>query len=166
VLIHNMLGNGDRDYRVRLKMQKPVIGIGAPVHLFLPGAASLLGAEAILPEHADVANAVGAVTSQVKVCRQVKIRPSQAGGFLIEGLPGARRFLDFEEAMAQAEEGLIRMVRDIAQASGTTETSVEIEVDDHIHTTASGSQIFLRRTLSAELTGEPDHISYEEERAR
>jgi hypothetical protein len=38
-------------------------------------------------------------------------------------------------------------------------------VDDHIHTTASGSQIFLRRTLSAELKGEPNHISPEPKRA-
>ena len=108
VLIKNMLGSGNRDYSVRMRMHKPIIGIGAPVHLFLAEAASLLGAEAILPEHADVANAIGAVTSQVKVRRQVKIRPSQAGGFVIEGLPGAKRFLDFEEAMTQAEEGLTR----------------------------------------------------------
>ncbi len=84
---------------------------------------------------------------------------------VIEGLPGAQRFLDFEEAMTQAEEGLTRLVRELAVASGTSETAVEIDVDDHIHTTASGSQIFLRRTLSAELTGEPNHISSEPKRA-
>ncbi len=165
VLIKNMLGGGNRDYSVQMRMHKPIIGIGAPVHLFLAEAASLLGAEAILPEHADVANAIGAVTSRVKVRRQVKIRPSQAGGFVLEGLPGAKRFLDFEEAMTQAEEGLTRLVRELALASGTSETSVEVDVDDHIHTTASGSQIFLRRTLSAELTGEPDHVSSEPKRA-
>jgi N-methylhydantoinase A/oxoprolinase/acetone carboxylase beta subunit len=158
VLVGNMLGDGARDYRVQMKLHKPIVGIGAPVHLFLPKAAALLEAEPILPEHADVANAIGAVTSRVKVRRQVKIRPSQAGGFLIEGLPGAKRFLDFDEAVMQAEEGLAQLVREIAQASGTNETSVEMEVDDHIHTTASGSQIFLRRTISAELTGEPNHV--------
>jgi len=165
VLIKNMLGSGNHDYSVQMRMRKPIIGIGAPVHLFLAEAASLLGAEAILPDHAEVANAIGAVTSHVQVRRQVKIRPSQAGGFVIEGLPGAKRFLDFDEAMAQAEEGLTRLVRELAVASGTTETSVEIDVDDHIHTTASGSQIFLRRTLSAELTGEPNQISPEPKRA-
>jgi N-methylhydantoinase A/oxoprolinase/acetone carboxylase beta subunit len=161
VLIKNMLGSGNGEYSVKMRMHKPIIGIGAPVHLFLAEAASLLGAEAILPEHADVANAIGAVTSRVRVRRQVKIRPSQAGGFVLEGLPGAKRFLDFEEAMSQAEQGLTRLVRELALASGTSETSVEIDVDDHIHTTASGSRIFLRRTLSAELTGEPNHIFLE-----
>jgi N-methylhydantoinase A/oxoprolinase/acetone carboxylase beta subunit len=161
VLIRNMLGREDREYGLQMRMRKPIVGIGAPVHLFLPEAASLLGAEAILPEHADVANAIGAVTSRVKVRRQVKIRPSQAGGFLIEGLPGAKHFLDFEQAMVQAEEGLTRLVRELAVASGTGEKSVEIEVDDHIHATASGSQIFLCRTLSAELTGEPNHVSHQ-----
>ncbi len=159
VLIRNMLGGGSRDFGLQMRMHKPIVGIGAPVHLFLEKAASLLGARAILPEHADVANAIGAVTSRVMIRRQVKIRPSQSGGFLIEGLPGARRFLDFEEAMQEAEEGLLVLVRELARASGTSETAVEIDVDDHIHTAATGSRIFLRRTLSAELNGDPDHLA-------
>ena len=158
VLIRNMLGDGSRGYSLRMNLHKPVIGIGAPVHLFLAEAASLLGAEAVLPEHADVANAIGAVTSRVRVRRQVKIRPSQAGGFLIEGLPGAKRFLDLEEATIHARAGLMRLVRELAFAAGTGETSVEIDVDDHIYTTANGSPVFMSRTLSAELTGEPDRI--------
>jgi len=162
VLLDNLLGGGSRDYQVRMHLNRPIIGIGAPIHLFLPGVASLLGARPVLPEHADVANAIGAVTSRVKVRRQVRIRPSQAGGFLIEGLPGAKRFLDFEQATTHAEEGLARLVREIAQASGTAETSMQIDVEDHIHTTASGSRIFLRRTLSAELSGEPSRISPEQ----
>ncbi len=156
VLVGNILGRENPDYRLRMAMSRPVVGIGAPVHLFLGRAASLLGAEAILPEHADVANAIGAVTSRVKVRRQVRIRPGQAGGFVIEGLPGARHFTDLEEATGRAEQGLVRMVRESALASGTLETSVRIDRDDHIHTTASGSPVFLSRTLSGEITGEPD----------
>jgi hypothetical protein len=164
VLIGNMLGRRNRDYSLRMRMRRPIVGIGAPVHLFLAEAASLLGAEAILPEDADVANAIGAVTSPVKVKRQVKIRPSQAGGFVIEGLPGAKRYLDLEEAMEQAEEGLVRLVRELALASGTSETAVQMDVDDHIHTTAGGSPVFLCRTLVAELTGELDHIRSDQDR--
>jgi N-methylhydantoinase A/oxoprolinase/acetone carboxylase beta subunit len=165
VLIGNMLGSGNRDYSMDMKLHKPIVGIGAPVHLFLAEAASLLGAEAILPEHADVANAIGAITSQVRVRRQVKIRPTQAGGFVIEGLPGAKRFLDLEEATNRAEEGLARMVRKLARTSGTTESTMQMDVDDFIHTTASGSQVFLRRTITAELTGAPNCIPSEEEGA-
>lgn len=162
-LVGNLLGRTTRDFHLRMKMNRPIVGIGAPVHLFLGRAAALLGAEAVVPEHADVANAIGAVTSRVRVRRQVKIRPTQAGGFVMEGLPGARRFMDLEEATAQAEEALARMVRAIALASGTRETSVQIDVDDHIHTTANGSPIFLSRTLSAGLTGEPDRVCPPEE---
>jgi N-methylhydantoinase A/oxoprolinase/acetone carboxylase beta subunit len=165
VLIGNILGRRNRDYSMDMKLSKPIVGIGAPVHLFLSEAASLLGAEAILPEHADVANAIGAITSQVRVRRQVKIRPTQAGGFVIEGLPGAKRFLDLEEATSRAEEGLARMVRKLARTSGTTESTMQMDVDDFIHTTASGSQIFLRRTITAELTGAPNYVPSEEERA-
>jgi N-methylhydantoinase A/oxoprolinase/acetone carboxylase beta subunit len=156
-ITRNIFGNGCREYEIRLKMQKPIIGIGAPVHLFLPAAASLLGADPILPEHADVANAIGAITSQVVVRRRVEIRARQGGGFRIEGLPGADYFSDFKKAYAWAEKELTRIVREIAMDSGTTETAVEIHVEDRSHTMAKSKPINLGCGLLAELKGNPSY---------
>ncbi|MCF0142984.1 MAG: hypothetical protein HUJ75_06370, partial [Parasporobacterium sp.] len=44
----------------------PLIGIGAPTHVFLPRVAKLLGTRAITPEYAPVANALGAA-----VCKRI-----------------------------------------------------------------------------------------------
>ncbi len=52
-----------------------LIGIGGPIHLFLPEAAKALGAEYIIPECAAVANAVGAVTGQMVSSKCAEIRP-------------------------------------------------------------------------------------------
>lgn len=52
-----------------------LVGIGGPVHLFLPEAARALGAEYIIPECAAVANAVGAVTGQMISSKSAEIRP-------------------------------------------------------------------------------------------
>jgi N-methylhydantoinase A/oxoprolinase/acetone carboxylase beta subunit len=156
VLMANMFNGGSRDYRVRFKLNRPVIGIGAPIGYFLPRAADLLETEAILSEHADVANAIGAITSHIAVRRQVRIRPDQDGGFFIEGLAGNRRFHGFSEAEAHAKEALCGMVRDMARDAGTSETAVQVETEDRTASTAGGDDIFLERILTALLVGQPD----------
>ena len=52
----------------------------------------------LLPVNADVANAIGAITSNVLVKKQLRINASQEGGFLIDELAGARHFGKFEDA--------------------------------------------------------------------
>lgn len=51
------------------------IGIGGPVHIFLPEAAKALGAVCIIPECAAVANAVGAVTGKMVSTKSAEIHP-------------------------------------------------------------------------------------------
>jgi N-methylhydantoinase A/oxoprolinase/acetone carboxylase beta subunit len=157
VITGSMFGNGSAEYTIRLGMQKPIIGIGTPTYLFLPAAASLLGAEPVLPDHADVANAIGAITSKVVVRKRVQIRARQGGGFRIEGLPDATYFRNFDEAMSLAENELTRIVRDTALASGTDESAITIHAQDYIHTRANGNRTVLGCSLLAELKGEPSY---------
>jgi hypothetical protein len=158
-LVKNLLLGGGDQYNVRIDLKRPVVGIGAPIHFFLPRAAQALGAKAVLPEDADVANAIGAITSDVVVKRQVRIIANQEGGFLIEGLAGARHFGKFDDADAFARDELARMVRDLARAAGTSSRVVELETEDKISTTADGMQIFMGRIIRAKLTGRPDIVA-------
>jgi N-methylhydantoinase A/oxoprolinase/acetone carboxylase beta subunit len=158
-LVKNLLSGGSDQYAVRIDLKRPVVGIGAPIHFFLPRAAEALGAKAILPQDADVANAIGAITSNVVVKRHLRIIPNQEGGFLIEGLAGARHFQKFNEADTFAREELARMVRDLAWAAGTSSRAVELKTEDQIPTTADGKQIFMGRIIHAKLTGQPDIVA-------
>ena len=158
-LVKNLLSGGSDRYAVRIDLKRPVVGIGAPIHFFLPRAAKALGAEVVLPQDADVANAIGAITSNVVVKRHVRIVPNQEGGFLIEGLVGARHFQNFAEADAFAREELARMVRNLAWAAGTSSRVVELRTEDQIPTTADGRQIFMGRIIHAKLTGRPDMVA-------
>jgi hypothetical protein len=158
-LVKNLLSGGSDQYAVRIDLKRPVVGIGAPIHFFLPRAAKALGAEAVLPQDADVANAIGAITSNVVVKRHLRIVPNQEGGFLIEGLVGARHFQNFAEADAFAREELSRMVRNLAEAAGTSSRVVELRTEDQIPTTADGRQIFMGRIIRAKITGQPDMVA-------
>jgi N-methylhydantoinase A/oxoprolinase/acetone carboxylase beta subunit len=157
-LIKNLFAGGSDQYTVRIDLKRPVIGIGAPIHFFLPQAAAAFGAKAILPENADVANAIGAITSDVVIKRQVRISPNPGGGFLVDGLVGARRFIRFEDADAFARDTLAAMVRDLARTAGTSSRKVTLTTKDKVSTLAGGQQIFIDRTIHAGLTGRPDII--------
>ncbi|MGD8883155.1 MAG: hydantoinase/oxoprolinase, partial [Desulfobacterales bacterium] len=157
-LVENLFAGGSDQYAVRIDLKRPVVGIGAPVHFFLPRAAAILGAKAVLPEDSDVANAIGAITSDIVVKRHLRIIPNEEGGFLIEGLAGARHYNKFETADAFARDELGRMVRDLARAAGTSARVAEFKTEDKILTSAGGMKIFMGRTIHAKLTGQPDRV--------
>ncbi len=154
--VENILDGGSKNFSVQFHLHHPVIGIGAPINHFLPQAARLLHTEAILPDHADVANAIGAITSHIMVRRKLRIKPDQEGGFLIDGLAGAQRFGDLDDAETFAKEELGRIVRNVAQAAGTSQTKVKIEIRDQSARSVQGDEIFLERRVQAQLIGKPD----------
>ena len=154
-LADRMLSDSANGYRIRFELHRPVIGIGAPIGHFLPAAASRLGTEAILPDHMDVANAVGAVTGKVVVRHSAWIRPDQQDGYFVKGLPDTGRFAGFKEAEIHARKALVAHVQTLARAAGTYCGDIELQVEDETAKTASGEELFLERRLTALLVGAP-----------
>jgi len=155
-ILSNLLSGGGAELAFRAELKHPVIGIGAPVHYFLPKAGRLLHAEVIVPHDADVANAIGAVTSLVTVARTVRIRPDENGRFVVDGLSGAPVFDDLESAHRHATGELETAVLAAARESGTRETSVQMRHQDHVAAASDGTELFLERTLTARVSGRPD----------
>lgn len=60
-----------------------LVGIGAPTHIFLPDVAKALGAGCIIPDHAEVANAVGAIIADISAVSEVKILPNYSSGVIL-----------------------------------------------------------------------------------
>ena len=82
----------------------------------------------------------------------------QEGGFLIEGLAGARHFQKFDKADSAARSELCSTVRNLARAAGTSVQAVELKTEDKLSKAADGNQIFLGRTIYAKLAGRPDMV--------
>ena len=144
---------------VRLGFRHPIIGVGAPIAQFLPSAARLLQAEAIIPENQDVANAIGAITSLVSIERRMTIKPDGTGKFYIQGLSGNHRFKNVKEAEEHTKLSLIDTVRNLARKNGTRQTRVTIKSRDMLGKTSTGEKIFLGRQLVAQLKGQPDFLN-------
>jgi len=153
-LSHLLDGVGE-DFSLSIECHRPVVGIGAPAGWFIPRAASLLNARAIICEDADVANAIGAITSNVVVRHAVRIKPDGDGGYSVEGLADAPRFGAFSEAELWARERLEGHVRSMGVLAGAHGERVCIEAADQRSMTADGHEIFIGRTLEASLIGLP-----------
>jgi N-methylhydantoinase A/oxoprolinase/acetone carboxylase beta subunit len=159
-ILENLLGGGGRSYTVHFTLHHPMVGVGAPIGHFLPEVAKLLKAKILLPEFHDVANAIGAITSQVSIKRQVRIKPDSAGGFYIEGLSGSRKFRDLDSADGYAQHALEEETRRLAVLAGTRETAVQLTFKDVTAKTARGEEVFIERQVVSEIQGRPDLIPY------
>lgn len=89
----------------------PLVGVGAPIHIFLPRVAGLLGTTAIISENAAVANALGAIASQIVTKVKTRVKADYEGS----ELKGYSVFEEDQKHMfeeyADAEDFAVRMVK-------------------------------------------------------
>lgn len=134
-----------------------LVGVGAPTHVFLGEVAHALGAPCVVPEHAGVANAVGAAVSHVSVEQQVRISPNRGAdgivrGFVVRGLDRVDPYDEIDAALAGARE----MARNQAEAEArrrglTGELACEIEENHSEYSTAGVVEIFREWTVTARI---------------
>ncbi len=100
-----------------LTLKRPLVAIGAPVAAYMPEAARRLNTELVIPPHAEVANAVGAVSGSVVVRQRVLINPLADEELLRAHLPdGPQDFEKLEDAVAHTLQVVPELLE--AQARG------------------------------------------------
>jgi N-methylhydantoinase A/oxoprolinase/acetone carboxylase beta subunit len=72
---YNALYDTHPQLETRFRLRQPIIGIGAPASFFLHDVADALHTDLILPEHHQVANALGAIAGSVMVAEEILIYP-------------------------------------------------------------------------------------------
>jgi N-methylhydantoinase A/oxoprolinase/acetone carboxylase beta subunit len=121
----------------------PIIAIGAPVSSYFPSVASQLGAELIIPEHAEVANAIGAITGSIIETVDVLIDPiySPAGlvCYTVHTPIDKVDFPDLQSAVTYAEKTAQNLARERALRAGAgKQLDVRIQRVDETATPAEG----------------------------
>jgi N-methylhydantoinase A/oxoprolinase/acetone carboxylase beta subunit len=115
----------------QIALKIPIIGIGAPAKIFLSRVAEILHTKLIVPDHFQVANAVGAVAGSVMVNEEAWIFPRMRGlyvaGYYVQSGEERKRFSRLEHALEYAkkitgEKALARL-----QESGTLKPHLEFE---------------------------------------
>jgi hypothetical protein len=135
-----------------------LVGIGAPTHVFLPGVAKALGTACIIPEHAEVANAVGAVIADISAEAKVEILPNYTAGgiagYTVHDPKGNRVYDTLEEASRVAIEAAVRSATEEARRRGALgELSVNTQLHPRIVYAREGQPVDLGTSAVAAVTG-------------
>jgi len=145
-------------FSVSLDMQHLLVAIGAPVISYLPSVAEQLHASLLIPDHADVNNALGAVVGGVVQNVRVLIQPLDMGNAYQVHLPSeVRDFPQLEDAVAYAREVAQKTAQDLARRAGASEVKVDIKRKDHIVRDARewAEEIYLGTDIIATAVGRP-----------
>jgi N-methylhydantoinase A/oxoprolinase/acetone carboxylase beta subunit len=157
-LLARSLGDvSSSDLDVVLTLKQPMVAIGAPVEAYLPRAAEHLRTELVIPPHAGVANAVGAVAGGVVQQVRVTIQPLDLDLFRVYLPEGVRDFGMLEDAIHHAEEAVTPHVAALARSAGADQVEVTVaRVDSDVPVTAGwGENVYLGTELTFTAVGRP-----------
>jgi len=138
---------------VRFSLRRPVIAIGAPAQALVPPVAGHIACEITIPEHADVANAIGAIGSEITVREEILIRLGESSNYVLHGSEERIEFAELERATQKAVEIARARARKKAIEAGALAPEVTVTRHDGLGTTDGGGRIFLERRITAVASG-------------
>lgn len=139
---------------VTVRLGVPVIGLGASALSYYGAVGDRLGCEMILPEHAGVANAIGAVVGQVSQRAQGLVTSPGEGRFTAHLPEGLEVFSDRDAAIAALEAALVRDASDRARQAGAEDLRITTARDIR-EASVEGRAMFIEATVTATASGRP-----------
>jgi len=131
-----------------------VIGLGASAGNYYPAVGERLNTAMILPEHAGVANAIGAVVGQVTFRRSGTVTAPSEGKFRVHLEQGPEDFRDSETAMTRLEAVLRLEAEAEARSAGAAEIRM-ICTRDIRRADVEARDLFIEAILTVEASGRP-----------
>ncbi len=119
------------DFGCRIKVNKPIIGIGAPSQVYISWVGEAFDAQVVIHENSDVGNAVGAIATSVSESIELLIKPRMLGsneaGFEVFSKLGNTVAETLEDAIRMAEEQGRKYVMDEIEKDGASDVTVDVE---------------------------------------
>ncbi|MET3616070.1 N-methylhydantoinase A/oxoprolinase/acetone carboxylase beta subunit [Rhizobium aquaticum] len=140
--------------RFSLALDRPLIGLGASAPVYYPAIAEELAAPAVIPDHADVANAIGAVAGQIRETVTVFVTSPEEGIFLLNGSGETLRFVSETEALEAARARAIEHARALAARNGLAEPHIEL-MEDADAAEIEGKRKLVEARVRAVASGRP-----------
>lgn len=155
---HPLMAAGLSSHRgiveVTARLGVPVIGLGASAPSYYGAVGDRLGARMVLPEHAGVANAIGAVVGQVSQRVSGLVSSPAEGRYVAHLASGLVAFATRDEALSALETALTAEGEARAKAAGAedvqTRTTRAISEAD-----IEGRTMFIEATVTVTASGRP-----------
>ena len=140
--------------RIDIGVAMPLIALGASAATYYPAIGARIGADTLVPEHADVANALGAVIGHVRRTEETRITQPRDGRFRVHDSEATRDFSDLDEAVDWGRTQLVARVARQADAAGAADTETTVSWDP-VTATIAAEEIFVEGVLTASAIGRP-----------
>jgi N-methylhydantoinase A/oxoprolinase/acetone carboxylase beta subunit len=138
-----------------LRLATPLIAIGAPVGAYYPEVARRLGAQLLVPEHAAVCNAVGAVAGVVSETCDVLVNQPTFKVFRVHDPAGSRDYSEAHEAIEDAKRVSRELALAAARRAGASDPHVETSVMERRAHAGSVDDYLAEATVRSRATGRP-----------
>jgi N-methylhydantoinase A/oxoprolinase/acetone carboxylase beta subunit len=146
---------GDPLLDLSVRLNRPLVAIGAPVGSYYPEVARRLGTRLAIPTHAGVCNAVGAVAGGILQSVTALITAPSEGLFRVHLPVGNADFTDVERAAAHAAAEASALAVDKARAAGAGDIELRQRRADKVHRDPTGLQIFIESRIDVTAFGRP-----------
>ena len=124
---------GNRDYSCRIKLNQPIIGIGAPSGVYIRWVGEAFDTPVLIHEYSGVGNAIGAITSSISEVLEILIKPETIGSteskIEVFSKMGSSKYGSIEEALENAERDGRRYIREAVDKSGAEDVSISVETE-------------------------------------
>ena len=157
-LVDRALGGADDARRlltISISLDRPLVAIGAPVGSYYPEVARRLGTRLVIPPHAGVCNAVGAVAGGIMQSVSALITAPNEGLFRVHLPIGNADFTDLDRAAAHALAGASALATSKARTAGAADIELRQHRADKVHRDPSGLQIFIESRIEVAAFGRP-----------
>ena len=139
---------------ITARLGVPVIGLGASAASYYGAVGDVLGCEMILPDHAGVANAIGAVVGQISQRARGLVTSPAVGRFTAHFAQGLQVFDTRNAALAAMEAALIAEASAQARAAGAADLRLVVARDIR-EAEVEGQMMFIEATVTATASGRP-----------
>ena len=148
-------GTTGKDSLVKLSLElgTSLVALGASAATHYPHVARRMGVELTVPDHAEVAGAVGAAAGSVRQRVMISVTQPSEGRYRVH-LPGGPRDLGvMDEALASAREVAGQLAEERARKAGAASVSIEISEDIKLVPLGGGKELFIEALVQATADG-------------
>lgn len=148
------LDRHDGVVQMRMSLGVPVVGLGASAATYYGAVGDRLGTRMVLPQHAGVANAIGAVVGQVRMQATGTVTSAGEGVFAVHLPQGPQTFADRDAALDMLETALRAEAERLVRASGVEDIRFSV-ARDISEAEIENRKMFVEAVIRVEASGRP-----------
>jgi N-methylhydantoinase A/oxoprolinase/acetone carboxylase beta subunit len=116
------------DLSIQFTSSIPIVAVGGPAQVFYADVGKRLNSDCMIPNNAEVANAIGAAIGQIKIRTVIEITTTESGGYHLHHTDKPIFFSASNDALEQARTLASAYVTEKAKLMGGGSVEVDIQV--------------------------------------